>query len=66
LFVTVRDTYYPNNIGTCHVTIQVQHNTGIPQFQPTSYTVNVFEYEPSGFNFVNVTARDNVDNVRTL
>lgn len=62
LAASVSDNFYPNNFGTCRVTIEVTHNVGIPTFFPTTYTTQVFEYEPSGSNIVNVTATD-ADNV---
>ena len=58
----VYDDFYPNNFGRCRVTIEVSHNVGVPSFSPNSYNVQVFEYEPSGANILNVTATDS-DNV---
>ncbi|KAK7482291.1 hypothetical protein BaRGS_00026419 [Batillaria attramentaria] len=58
LQVAVADSFYPRNYGYCRVTVIVSHNVGVPRFTPTSRTISIFEYEPPGFNFLNVTATD--------
>ena len=58
----VYDDFYPNNFGSCRVTVEVSHNVGVPSFSRNSFQTQVFEYEPSGTNIFNVTATD-PDNV---
>ncbi|XP_070182145.1 protocadherin Fat 1-like [Littorina saxatilis] len=58
LFASVYDTYFPSNSGTCSVIVEVAHNVGVPTFTSPIDPVQVFEYDPSGSNFLNVTATD--------
>ena len=57
--LTAYDSFYPNNIGTAQVQINVVRNPSPPVFNLPSYQVTINENFPLGDVVVDVQAADN-------
>ena len=58
LRITAIDAIYPNNVGTCTVTVNVERNPNDPRFNDDEYDVTIDERHPLGDVVLTVAASD--------